>query len=142
MGTALAAEARSPGGLARLRRLYRESPFFRDTLDNVQMTLAKADLSIAERYAALAPAPVRERVFGAVQEEYRRTERMLKKVLGIEALLDDDPVLQRSIRLRNPYVDPLSYLQVQAMRSPEDPKWARVAREAVKGIAAGLRNTG
>ncbi|RMG16715.1 MAG: phosphoenolpyruvate carboxylase, partial [Deltaproteobacteria bacterium] len=142
VGTALEGVSRQKGGLARLRRLYRESPFFQDTLDNVQMTLAKADLAIAERYAALAPAAVRERIFPAIAAEYPRTVRLVKKVLEIDELLDDDPVLQRSIRLRNPYVDPLSYLQVHAMRHTSSAAWARVAREAVKGIAAGLRNTG
>lgn len=112
--------------------------------------LAKADLPIAARYASLCTDDsIRERIFGRVLAEHSRTRDVVLRVTEQRALLEEDPVLQRSIRLRNPYVDPLSYLQVEALRrlgeASEDADrepWERVARVAVQGIAAGLRNTG
>ncbi|HJL19513.1 MAG TPA: phosphoenolpyruvate carboxylase [Sandaracinaceae bacterium LLY-WYZ-13_1] len=147
VGTALEAVAASDGVPA-LRGLRERSAFFRDLLENVEMTLGKADLPIARRYAELcADRTVGERIFGRIEEEHDRTVRQVLEVLGQEALLDDDPVLQRSIRLRNPYVDPLSYLQIVALRRAGEEgsqrrAWERVARVAVQGIAAGLRHTG
>lgn len=148
VGSALSSFAARPGGPEELRRLYRESAFFRDVLDNVQMMLAKADMPIAQRYAGLCRDPaVRARIFGRIREEFDRTRETLLRASGLAGLLDEDPVLQRSIRLRNPYVDPLSYLQVEALRRArgdgrDAPEWEQVARSAVQGIAAGLRNTG
>ncbi len=114
------------------------------------MTLAKADLSISARYAALcSDEAVRVRIFSCIEEEHARTVDLLLEVTGQERLLDEDHIVQRSIRLRNPYVDPLSYLQVEALgraRASEEGQaregWERVVRVAVQGIAAGLRNTG
>jgi phosphoenolpyruvate carboxylase len=162
VGTALESVLAEEDGLARLQRLYEQSPFFFDLLDNVQMTLAKTDLPIASRYAELCrDAAIRDRVFGAIRDEHDRTVDAVLRVTGQSALLDEDPVVKRSIRLRNPYVDPLSYLQVEALRrlqdeaeeqarpprgsvppSAADGGWERVARVAVQGISAGLRNTG
>ena len=151
VGSALEAEAERPGGVQALRALYKASPFFRDLLDNVQMTLVKADPHIARLYAELCDDPaLREQIHGQLSTELARTTDRLLEVLGHEALLEDDRRLQRSIQLRNPYVDPLSYLQVRALRAlraevaegAERREWERVAREAVKGVAAGLRNTG
>lgn len=145
VGSALEATAQEPDGLERLVALYRESAFFQDLLDNVQMTLAKSDLPIAARYATLVEDPeVRDRIYGRVRDELERTRAWLLRITGAAELLDDDPVTQRSIRLRNPYVDPLSYLQVEALRRSRagEPGWEEVARVAVQGIAAGLRNTG
>jgi phosphoenolpyruvate carboxylase len=136
-------------GVQALARLYEESPFFFDLLDNVQMTLAKVELPIAGRYAELCTdTSVRQRIFGQIEQEYERTRRAILQVTGQQELLDEDPVVKRSIRLRNPYVDPLSYLQVEGLRNlrqtegEEKSRWQRVARVAVQGIAAGLRNTG
>lgn len=148
VGSALAALVEAEGGQQRLAQLYRESRFVHDLLENVEMTLAKADLHIASRYASLCSDPaVGEKIYRRIYEEFDRTCRMLLRVTGESRLLDDDPVLRRSIQLRNPYVDPLSYLQVQALRqvsedTGERPVWERVARIAVQGIAAGLRHTG
>lgn len=133
-----------------LQRLYSESPFFEDLIDNIEMSVAKADLSIAERYSFLCEDEgLRKRLFGRMREEFESTRRALLEVTGERAILDHDPVLQESIRLRNPYVDPLSYIQVQALRHARDggsdeerARWQKVARVAVQGIAAGLRNTG
>lgn len=147
VGAAFEAELATLGGQERLRRLYERVPFFRDLVDNVEMTLAKSDLPIATRYAALCPsARTREAIFGRICEEHARTVRTVMRVTGAQHLLDDDPVVRTSIALRNPYVDPLSYLQVEAMRrvrsGDDEDDWAKVARAAVQGIAAGLRNTG
>lgn len=151
VGYALAKVAEESGGLATLTRLYREAPFFRDVLDNVQMVLAKSDMPIAARYAGLCTDDtIRERIFGKVERELERTRDVILRITGQKELLDDDPMIQRSIRLRNPYVDPLSYLQLEALRrirareggGDAEGSWESVARVTVQGVAAGLRNTG
>ncbi|HEX6291938.1 MAG TPA: phosphoenolpyruvate carboxylase [Herpetosiphonaceae bacterium] len=136
------------GRLALLQTMYREWPFWRTTLDNAQMVLAKADLHIAERYTSLVPdAGVRERMWKLIADEYRRTVQAVCAVAGIDHLLDQWPTLQRSIRRRNPYVDPLSYIQVallhrlRASHDP-DPLLEQAVLLTVNGVAAGLRNTG
>jgi phosphoenolpyruvate carboxylase len=92
---------------------------------------------------------IRDRIFGQVEEEHARTLRMLLEITGQSEILDNVPVIQESIRLRNPYVDPLSYLQVQLLTElrslPDDSGDADLLREVlltINGIAAGLRNTG
>ncbi|MGH2996488.1 MAG: phosphoenolpyruvate carboxylase, partial [Gaiellaceae bacterium] len=136
---------------AELRRLYRDWAFFRSLVDNIEMTLAKSSLEIAEGYLELVlGGPDRERLFGAVAAEHQRT---VKAVLGIveeNELLDRHPVLQRSIRLRNPYVDPMNAIQVGLLRRYRDPGADEGERERVRrpllrsiaGIAAALRKTG
>lgn len=143
VGTALEWWSHAHGRDA-LRRLHEGSRFFRDLLDAVQMTLAKADMPIAERYARLCDdRRLCEKVYGRARREFERTRAQLLALTGEGELLEDDPVLQRSIRLRNPYVDPLSYLQVEALgRGPDADAWNRLVRATVQGIAAGLRNTG
>jgi phosphoenolpyruvate carboxylase len=134
--------------LALLQTMYREWPFWRTTLDNAQMVLAKADLQIAQHYTSLvADAGVRERMWQRIADEYRRTERAVCVIAGIEQLLERSPVLQRSIKRRNPYVDPLSYIQVallRRIRAATEPDHAleQAVLLTVNGIAAGLRNTG
>ena len=121
--------------------------FFSDLIGNVEIGMAKADLTIARRYAALvSDSGLRERVFGMIVEEFERTRRMILKVTGQPELLSGNPVLARSIRLRNPYVDPLSLIQFALLRrkrqgeESEDLNYALAA--TINGIAAGLRNTG
>jgi phosphoenolpyruvate carboxylase len=121
--------------------------FFSDLIGNVEIGMAKADLTIAHRYAALVTDKgVRERVFGMIIEEFERTRRMILRLTGQKELLSGNPVLARSIRLRNPYVDPLSLIQFallrrkQAGEESEDLNYALAA--TINGIAAGLRNTG
>jgi phosphoenolpyruvate carboxylase len=134
--------------LALLQTMYREWPFWKTTLDNAQMVLAKADLHIAERYASLVEdEQVRARMWQLIADEYRRTERAVCTVAGTDRLLDHAPTLQRSIRRRNPYVDPLSYIQVALLRrlratQENDPMLEQTVLLTVNGIAAGLRNTG
>ncbi|MCL4541809.1 MAG: phosphoenolpyruvate carboxylase, partial [Chloroflexi bacterium] len=140
-----------PDGLVVLQDMYRAWPFFKSLIDNLQMTLAKADMRIAALYTQLVPdSALAERIFHHIREEYTRTLAVVLKITDQQHLLDNNPVLQRSIQLRNPYVDPLSYLQVQLLKAsrteglPEETR--RRITEAVvttiNGIAAGLRNTG
>ncbi len=130
--------------------MYTHWRFFRTMIDNAQMILGKADMHIAEQYATLAPEPrVAEAIFGAIRAEYERTERMVCQVAKIDHLLDNSPVLQRSIARRNPYVDPLSYLQIELLRrlraAPDGPDHVELEDAillSISGIAAGLKNTG
>jgi phosphoenolpyruvate carboxylase len=130
-----------------LERLVRQFPLFTDLIANVEIGLAKADLAIARLYAGLvSDAMLRERVFGMLFEEFERTTAMVLRLTGQTTLLEQNPVLARSIRLRNPYVDPLSLIQVELLRrkrrgeDTDDLNYALAA--TINGIAAGLRNTG
>jgi len=132
-----------------LGEMYREWRFFHTLVDNAQMSLRKADLMIAGLYAELAQPEVRDAVFPAIEAEFRRTEQAILRITGQQDLLDNEPWLQRSIRLRNPYVDPMNLIQVcllHQLRDAEDPAQAERLHSAVllsvNGIAAGLRNTG
>ncbi len=158
VGTALTAyDEQSPEHLERLRQMYQSWPFFTTTIDNAQMSLAKADMEIAARYAALVTDDtIRQRIFGAICSEYEKSVAIIGRITGLDALLDNQPVLQKSIRLRNPYVDPLSYLQVELLKrlralplddSSEEMKTARRDLRAavllsINGVAAGMKNTG
>jgi phosphoenolpyruvate carboxylase len=151
--------------LDELQQMYHTWPFLRAFLDNLQMTLSKADMHIAQHYTLLVDdEKLRRRLSDVILEEYERTRRMLLKIVGGKALLDGTPVLQRSIRLRNPYVDPLSYFQVMLLRrlralggplvldeitqqtaGEQEQVRARLTYAVlltINGIAAGLRNTG
>ncbi len=142
----------SPAALGLLQEMYEEWPFFRTTLDNAQQSLAKTDMSIAERYASLVgDCEIRERIFSKIRTEYDRSVASVLAICQIGALLDREPVLQRSIRLRNPYVDPLNYIQVETIRrlrslgagqEEEERALRRVIALTVNGISSGLRNTG
>jgi phosphoenolpyruvate carboxylase len=121
--------------------------FFSDFIGNVEIGMAKADLMIARRYAALvADDRLRERVYGMIQEEFERTRRMILRVTGQQELLSRNPVLANSIQLRNPYVDPMSLIQVALLRrkqaAEEDEALNYALAATINGIAAGLRNTG
>ncbi|HYX43161.1 MAG TPA: phosphoenolpyruvate carboxylase, partial [Pyrinomonadaceae bacterium] len=130
-----------------LRTMTKDFPFFSDMIGNIEIGMAKADLTIARHYAALvSDEGVRERVFRLIVEEFERTHRMILRLMEQRELLSGNPVLARSIRLRNPYVDPMSLIQVallsrkQASEENEDLDYALAA--TINGIAAGLRNTG
>ncbi|GIO15910.1 phosphoenolpyruvate carboxylase [Cohnella xylanilytica] len=140
-----------PAKLETLRTMYREYSFFRTLIDNLQMALAKADLLIASKYAAMIKDDeIRTRIFTLIEEEYALTKAMILDITGQEEILDNVPVIQESIRLRNPYVDPLSYLQVQLLSElrekraggEDDAELLREVLLTINGIAAGLRNTG
>jgi phosphoenolpyruvate carboxylase len=148
LGTALEA-ARDEEGLDLLQGMEREWPFFAGLLSNAEMACAKADLHIARRYVDLweDEAP-RERIWSLIREEFERTCRELMRIVGGDRLLDRAPVLQASIDRRNPYVDPLSFLQVELLRRVRDvrdepqERLRRVSLLTINGIAGGLRNTG
>lgn len=139
------------GKMETLRTMYEKFPFFRSLIDNLQMALAKADLLIAKEYAdMIKDKTIRDRIFEQIEQEYKLTSELILGITGQTEILDNVPVIQESIRLRNPYVDPLSYMQVQlltelrALRDNEedDPELLREVLLTINGIAAGLRNTG
>ncbi len=148
LGSALDGFARAdPGAMAELRAMYAGWPFFRSVVDNAQISLGTADLEIARLYAELVEdEAVRERVYGRIRDEFDLTVRRVLEVTGQRELLENSPVLQRSVRLRNPYVDPMNYLQVRLLRErrarPDDPEVAELLHHTVNGVAAGLQTTG
>ncbi len=130
-----------------LRDMMRNFPLFSHMMRNVEIAMAKADLSIAALYADMVNnVAMRQRVFDLLREEFLRTEKMVLAVTSQKELLENNPVLYRSIRLRNPYVDPMSMMQVDLLQR----KRAGVRDNAldyeiaatINGIAAGLHNTG
>lgn len=132
---------------ALLQQMLAEFPIFLDMVRNVELAMAKADFSIAKLYSNLVPdAGVRERVYGLLAEEFYRTRQQLLALKQQTELLERNPVLARSIRLRNPYVDPLSLVQVELLRrkrsSPENEELNYALGSTMNGIAAGLHNTG
>ncbi|WGU93911.1 phosphoenolpyruvate carboxylase [Paenibacillus dendritiformis] len=137
--------------LAVMRDMYRHYSFFQSMIDSLQMALAKADLVIAKEYSGMVKDDaVRERIFSLIEEEYKLTSDLILKITGQQEILDNVPVIQESIRLRNPYVDPLSYMQVglvselRELREAgnDNPILLREVLLTINGIAAGLRNTG
>lgn len=147
VGHALQDFQNEPNGMATLQRMFRESPLFNDLVNNVEMGLAKADFNIARLYSTLVEnAGVRDRVFRVLEEEFLRTTRLVLEITGQSELLEKTPILARSIRLRNPYVDPMSILQAELLRrkraGDHSPELDRVLAATINGIAAGLRNTG
>ncbi len=131
--------------LAWLRRLYAQWPFFRALLENLEMTLAKSSFEIAEAYMSLVPERVDpDRFWEVLSSEHRRTVDAVLTIVEADQLLDRHPVVQRSIRLRNPYVDPMNAIQVELLRSwrAGDEAARRPLLRSIAGIAAALRNTG
>ncbi len=146
-------DAHPPAGrLERLQRMYTRWPFFKSLLDNAEMSLLKADMQIAALYSALVPdQDLAGRIFAAIQTEYERTRQAVLAVSGHSELMESEPVIQRSVQLRNPYVDPLNYLQVEMLHrlralsdagSAEADLLNEIIAITINGIAAGLRNTG
>ena len=140
-----------PEHLGKLRKMYEKWPFFRSMLDSLQLALAKADMLIAQEYSYMVKnEAVGRRIFEIIRQEYELTSKYVLDITQQKEILDNFPVIQESIRLRNPYVDPLSYLQVQlvtelrALREQEkdDPMLLREVLLTINGIAAGMRNTG
>ncbi len=133
-------------GVAEVRQAIRDWPFLATFVSDVEMVLAKSDLDIAARYAELAGEPG-ARLFPGLVEEHERTVAAILELTESRELLERDPTLQRSIRLRNPYIDPMSFVQVDLLRrwragGREDLELERVLVQTVRGIARGLRNTG
>jgi phosphoenolpyruvate carboxylase len=139
-------------GLEQLQTMARDFPLFLDIIRNVEMALAKADFGIARLYASLVEdEALRERIFSTLEAEFNLTHRMILEITKQKSLLETNPVLNRSIRLRNPYVDPMSLIQVELIRrkrtaiangEPDSPELNRAISATINGISAGLRNTG
>ncbi len=135
--------------LSTLREIYTAWPFFRTVVDNIQVGLAKADIAIAQLYAGLTAEALQEEIFEDLAAEFERTCKIVLAITETKELLDNEQWLQRSIKLRNPYVDPLNYIQVALLRElrKEGPIPNREGLQAgvvlsVNGIAAGLQNVG
>ncbi|MBC7599885.1 MAG: phosphoenolpyruvate carboxylase, partial [Polaromonas sp.] len=133
--------------LAMLQKMYKQWPFFRTLLSNMDMVLAKSDLALASRYAELvADARLRKKIFSAIEQEWHRTADALTLITGDRQRLANNAALQRSIRHRFPYIDPLHHLQVELVRryraGKADDRVQRGIHISINGIAAGLRNTG
>ena len=152
LGSALdAVLKRGPKGKKLLRTLHAEWPFFQTMIDNAQLTMRKADMGIAELYAGLVEdGAIRTRIFGILLDEFNRTEKAILVITGQKQLLAREPVLLKSVQLRNPYIDPLNYLQVEMMRrlragklsKTEDEDTRAVVELTINGISGGLKNTG
>ncbi len=133
--------------LALLQEMYRQWPFFKTLLSNMDMVMAKSDLALASRYSELvADARLRKRIFSAIEAEWHRTAHALGTITGDKQRLVHNTALQRSIRHRFPYIDPLHHLQVELVRryraGQTDERIQRGIHISINGIAAGLRNTG
>ena len=139
-GTGLAAVP-----MPELRALFRDWPFFRALVENLEMSLAKSSMGIAERYLALVgDDELASRVFGLLREEHDRARDAVLEIVEARELLDRHPVLQQSVRLRNPYVDPMNAIQVELLGRWRggDEAALRPLLRSIAGIAAALRNTG
>jgi phosphoenolpyruvate carboxylase len=148
LGTGLAAGS----SVAVLEEMYTGWPFFRAILDNAEMSLRKADLEIARLYLTLADEQKEAKEFyKIIHSEYERTKERLLTINGNDNLLDNEPDLKRSIQLRNPYIDPLNFIQVETLQrlrsledqtSPQAEELQNIIVLTINGIASGLRNTG
>ncbi|MCB2179488.1 phosphoenolpyruvate carboxylase [bacterium] len=135
-----------------LQEMYAQWPFFRAILDNAEMSLQKADMEIARLYLTLAEdQPAAEVFYDRIQSEYERTKECIMAISGNAHVLDSDPDLQHSIQLRNPYIDPLNFIQVETLyrlrnlpedTGPEAEDLKDIIVLTINGIASGLRNTG
>jgi phosphoenolpyruvate carboxylase len=134
-------------GLNFLQQLYREWPFFRMLLSNMDMVLSKSSIAIASRYAELvADEALRDTIFGRIRREYHASIKALLDIMEHDRLLQDNPLLERSIRNRFPYLDPLNHVQVELLKvhraNAGDDDTLRGIQLTINGISAGLRNSG
>jgi phosphoenolpyruvate carboxylase len=147
VGYALGEYLERTGALELLKDMAREFPLFIDLLRNVEMALGKADLATARLYSSLVEdQELRARIYDMLEAEFHRTVRVVLAITEQAELLEDNQVLARSIRLRNPYVDPMHLIQVDMLRrkraGEDTPEVNRAIAATISGIAAGLRNTG
>ena len=152
LGSALAPVLkRGRAGRDLLRTMHARWPFFQTLIDNAQLTLCKADMGIARLYASLVDDPkLRSRILAILAAEFARTEEALLAITGQKQLLGREPVLRKSVELRNPYIDPLNYLQVEMIRrlragglsAADETATRRVVELTINGISGGLKNTG
>ncbi len=141
-----------PGRLDKLKKMYREWPFFRALLSNSEMSAAKSEMSIAREYAQLCRDPVvAEEIYQRIADEYRRTVEQVLAVSEHQTLLEDNPRLALSLARRNPYLDPLNHIQVVAIKRYRDApdsdayergRWLTPVLRSINALATGLRNTG
>jgi phosphoenolpyruvate carboxylase len=134
-------------GMGFLKELYREWPFFRTLLSNMDMVLAKSSIAIASRYAELVPdVALREKIFERIRREWQTSIDTLLQITGQSRLLESNPLLERSIRNRFPYIDPLNHVQVELLKEHRaqntDEQVLRGIQITINGISAGLRNSG
>ncbi len=143
--------AGAPDRLAKLQAMYQEWPYFRAMLSNIQMSLAKAEMHIAEQYAGLCLDPeTGRRIFKMIHDEYKRTMTQVLHVVGARTLLEENPLLALSLKRRDPYLDPLNHIQATLLRRTRDPMLTSTERQAwtdpllrsINAIATGMRNTG
>ncbi|WP_424193472.1 phosphoenolpyruvate carboxylase [Ampullimonas aquatilis] len=137
----------NPEGLPQLQRMVQAWPFFKALLSNMTMVLAKSDLGIAQRYSELVvDETLRATIFGAIKAEWEATRQSVLSITGQKDLLEDNPMLARSIRNRFPYMDPLNHLQIELLRryrrGDSDERVRRGIHISINGVAAGLRNSG
>jgi phosphoenolpyruvate carboxylase len=152
LGSALAPVLkRGKAGRDLLRQMHAEWPFFQTLIDNAQLTLCKADMGIARLYASLVDdKALRAKILGVLEAEYARTESAILAITGQKQLLGREPVLRKSVELRNPYIDPLNYIQVEMIRRLRAGVLDKAGEEAVRrvveltinGVSGGLKNTG
>jgi len=150
-GSALHQEAARTKGLECLRDMYRNWRFFRSVVDNLQMVLVKADMRVARQYATLvSDEQERDRIFNSIETEFGLAHDTVLAITEQESVLERQPQLLASLRLRDPYLDPMSYFQVRLLRElrrlpPDHPGRAahlQAVLRTINGIAAGLQNTG
>jgi phosphoenolpyruvate carboxylase len=127
--------------------MVKDWPFFATVVSNVDMVLAKVDLSVARHYASLVPdQALARRIFGLIEAEWSRTVKAIDLLTGSKTRLATNPVLAESIQHRFPYLDPLNHLQVELLRrwraGQQDERILRGIHISINGVAAGLRNTG
>ena len=150
VGTALASATRDKNKLAMLQTMYADWNFFRALLQNLQLDLVKADMGIAQAYSMLADDNLRELYYNRVQAEHALATAEVERITGQKELLDSAPVMKLSIERRNPYVDPLNFIQVKMLRdlreletnSRDYDEKLRAVLGTVNGIAAGMKTTG
>jgi phosphoenolpyruvate carboxylase len=152
IGTALEQwRADAPDRLAKLQAMYQEWAYFRAMLSNTQMSLAKAELRIAQQYADLClDSEAGQRIFAMISAEYQRTVTQVLHIVGARTLLEENPTLALSLRRRDPYLDPLNHIQLtllkrtrnSSLNSTERQAWLDPLLRSINAIAAGMRNTG
>ncbi len=135
-----------------LKEMYLGWPFFKTMLDNIEASMLKADMEIAGMYVGLATEhALAERIFATIQAEFERTRQAVLTISGHQSLMESEPVTQNAVQLRNPYIDPLNYIQIEMLRrlrrledpnGPEAQSLREVIVLTINGIAAGLKNTG
>jgi phosphoenolpyruvate carboxylase len=136
----------SPTAIEQLRQMYRDWPFFRATIDNAVLAVAKSHRRVFHRYVELVDDPIARELGDMIELEWQRSEDSLKAIMNCDKLLDNVPWLQRSIAVRNGYVDPLNLIQIELQRRSRDGEQSsqldHIRQLTVKGVAAGMRTTG